>query len=59
MWIKKFISIFLWISTWGLVDVILRKFKLNDNQLGIVYITGICVTGYIIGQMNDMDEIVR
>ena len=59
MWIKKFISIFLWISTWGLVDVILRKFKLNDNQLGFVYITGICVTAYIISQMNDMDEIVR
>ena len=59
MWIKKFISIFLWISTWGLVDVILNKFKLTQNQLGVVYISGICITGYIISQMDDMDELPR
>jgi hypothetical protein len=56
MWLLKFTSIFLWISVWGLVDILLNKFKLSDNQKGFVYIFGICITAYIISLYGNEDS---
>jgi len=50
MWIQRFASIFLWISIWGLFDLVLKYLKLSSNQLGIIYVIGICITSYIISK---------
>ena len=50
-WFKVAIYLFLWIFTWTLVDMLIKKFQLSDNQIIIICVMGlIFIVGFI--QMN-------
>lgn len=51
MWFLKLISIILWISGWGILDIYLQNYGLSKDKLGIIYIIGICLTSYIMIQI--------
>ena len=50
-WFKVAIYLFLWISTWTLVDKLIKKIQLSDNQIIIICVMGLI---FIVGliQMN-------
>jgi len=51
MWIIKLIGIILWISGWGIFDIILQNYGLRKDVLGVFYISGICLTTFIMIQI--------
>lgn len=51
MWFLKLISIILWISGWGILDIYLQNYGLSKDKLGIIYIIGISLTSYIMIQI--------
>ena len=51
MWIVKLIGIILWISGWGIIDLFLQNYGLQKDLLGVFYISGICLTTYIMIQI--------
>jgi len=50
-WFKVAIYLFLWIFTWTLVDKLIKKLQLSDNQIIIICVVGLI---FIVGliQMN-------
>lgn len=50
-WFKVLIYLFLWIFTWTLVDKLIKKIQLSDNQIIIICVVGLI---FIVGliQMN-------
>ena len=53
MWIIKLLVIILWISGWGIIDIILQKYGFRKDVLGVIYISGICLTTFIMIQIID------
>ncbi len=52
MWILKLIFIILWLSSWGILDIILQKYNIK-TILSIIYIFGISLTSFIITRVVD------
>jgi len=46
--IKFFLIIIVYISTWGLIGMIIDKIKLFRNNKGILYIILVCVSLHIL-----------
>jgi hypothetical protein len=53
MWFLKLLGIILWISGWGIIDIILQKYGFRKDVLGVIYISGICLTTFIMIQIID------
>tara|TARA_Y100000992_G_C21040926_1_gene384884 strand:+ start:219 stop:431 length:213 start_codon:yes stop_codon:yes gene_type:complete len=53
MWFLKLIGIILWISGWGIIDIILQNYGFRKDLLGIIYIGGICLTIFIMIKIID------
>lgn len=52
MWILKLIFIILWLSLWGILDVILQKYN-KKTMVSVIYIFGISLTSCIITRVVD------